>query len=244
MKYSMVFILLGISTLAGCLWWEGVGLRVFIIYLSLGFFAYAPAYWYPWPWIWQKQADGTLHPSSYLLLAPLHLLNWLSLLLAIALEKNPPFHEVAPNLWIGRRLLAGEAAFFASREAVAVLDLTCELSENRKLRRTDYLCIPVLDHTAPTQEQIRNALAFVDRRVAEAPVYVHCALGHGRSATVVIAWLLQHEPSLTVEAALTRLQTIRSGVSLEAGQLAILRKLFGKTLARQTAHAAPDGAGY
>ena len=54
--------------------------------------------------------------------------------------------------------------------------------------------------------------------MAEAPVLVHCALGHGRSACVVIAHLLHAGRAATVGEALALVAERRPGVGLNIGQ--------------------------
>lgn len=231
MKQFAAFTLLTTMMLCAILLWENTAWRIFGAYSAAGFFACALAYALRWPRVWLKRPDGTLHPLSYVLFGPLHALHWLSLLLAIRLERAKPLHEVAPNMWLGRRLLPHELGGLLGSKDVAVLDLTSEFAENRTLRRGKYLCLPILDHTAPTVEQINEALVFLDENISQTPVFVHCALGHGRSATVVAAWLLKHGRSLNTEAAVNQLQEVRSGVRLESSQMKLLKDMFPKPVA-------------
>ena len=57
------------------------------------------------------------------------------------------------------------------------------------------------------------------------PVYVHCAEGHGRSATVVAALLLLTEQVSTVEEAISNVRQARPGVGLNRQQIALLRRV-------------------
>ena len=153
----------------------------------------------------------------------MHILNWLSLWLAIRLQKESAYHEIKPGLWLGRRLIAAEAKFFRSNHA-AVLDMTSEFSENGDLLDNPYLCLPTLDRVAPAGKQLEVAVAFISRYYGERPVFVHCAVGHGRSATVVAAWLLRQDRSLDVDTAVQQIKAIRPGVNLSRDQLSVLQK--------------------
>ena len=113
---------------------------------------------------------------------------------------------------------SSEAIQQFGKAELAVLDLTCEFSESRYFARMPYLCLPTVDHTAPTQTALRAGVDFITANCRERKVYVHCALGHGRSATVVAAWLLADNPRLMVEAAIKQLQAIRPGVRLNSEQ--------------------------
>jgi protein-tyrosine phosphatase len=65
-------------------------------------------------------------------------------------------------------------------------------------------------------------VAWLTERAGEGPVYVHCALGHGRSATVVVAYLVATGRAATVQEGLASLRSKRPGVSLLAPQLDVL----------------------
>lgn len=227
-KYGSIFILLGLLLLGGCFIVETVLAQAFFIYASCSFFVCGLAYMLKSPRFWQKRNNGTISPVSLLLFAPLHALNWLSLLLAVRLQKEKPFHEIIPGLWLGRRLIRGEASFFSQSREAAVLDMTAEFPDNRNLRNKNYLCVPTLDHTAPRQEQLELAIEFIRQHISERPVFVHCALGHGRSATVVAAWLLGQNKARDVEAAEQQIKAIRPGVKLKADQISVLKDFFGK----------------
>jgi protein-tyrosine phosphatase len=154
------------------------------------------------------------------MLAPYHLLNGLTMRLA-GLGGAAPYHEIAPGLWLGRLLTAREARQLIEKHKIrAVLDLTSEFSEASPLRRLDYLSLPVLDKCAPSPSQLRRGLDFLER--ASGPVYVHCALGHGRSATFVVAHLarLQDAPLEEWEA---KVRLCRPGVRLAPAQRECIR---------------------
>jgi len=229
MKYTIIFALLGAMTLSFCFVVEGAASRAVAIFVAVDFFAYSMMYAVRQPQIFLKRRNGSIHLMSYLIFAPLHLLNWLSLFVAIQFAKERPHDKVLPNLLLGRRLLPNEAFVLARQGELAVLDLTCEFAENKRLRGLDYLCLPVLDHTAPTKQQITEALVFVEERVHRKVVFVHCALGHGRSATMVAAWLLSRKLTPDVRTAIAQLQSTRRGVKLETGQKRVLEEMFPGT---------------
>jgi protein-tyrosine phosphatase len=105
-----------------------------------------------------------------------------------------------------------------------VLDLTCEFDENRPMRNGGrYLCLPVLDNTSPTPGQLREAVQWLSEALNAGRVYVHCAAGHGRSATVVIAYLLAVGSVSSVDEGIALLKSHRPGVRLNASQQAVLR---------------------
>lgn len=104
-----------------------------------------------------------------------------------------------------------------------VVDMTAEFHEPESVRtgRT-YLCVPTLDTSVPSLEDFQ-ALIHAIARFPE-PVYVHCALGHGRSATVVIAALMATGNAASVEEAERIVKRARPGVGISAAQRRLLQQ--------------------
>ncbi|MEZ6094463.1 MAG: dual specificity protein phosphatase family protein [Pirellulaceae bacterium] len=61
--------------------------------------------------------------------------------------------------------------------------------------------MPTIDFTHPVLQDIDRALEFMDRIIASGhKVYVHCKAGRGRSATVVMAYLLTRKGMTAADA--------------------------------------------
>jgi protein-tyrosine phosphatase len=100
-----------------------------------------------------------------------------------------PWSEVAPGLILGRRPTSLDAAAFRTLGVTAILDLCAELPATAaRTGREVYLSLPVLDYDSPTAEQLDEAVRWIEQHRHIGPVYIHCALGRSRSATVVAAW--------------------------------------------------------
>ncbi|MCB9869878.1 MAG: phosphatase PAP2/dual specificity phosphatase family protein [Planctomycetes bacterium] len=124
-----------------------------------------------------------------------------------------PFAAVTDGVLFGRLPDAALAKRLRGAGVRAVLDLTAEHSETPALRGGDYLELPVLDLTTPEPAVLDRAVEFVERRATAesgAKVYVHCALGYERSATVVAAWLLHAGRCASVDEAVERVCAMRS----------------------------------
>jgi len=173
-----------------------------------------------------KRADGTLAWWAWLVWAPIF--GYMRLLheLARTLTREPVANEVAAGVWVGRRPRAHELP-----EGVAiVVDLCAELpgapgvADGRA-----YLAIPTLDATSPTPAQIARAVDAI--LAAKGAAFIHCAFGHGRSATVAAA-LLVRRGEATLEDVERKLRACRPRIGLNAhqrGALAAAVALGGAT---------------
>ena len=168
-----------------------------------------------------KRSDGRRSWGVRVLLLPYLLLTRCGFELALAFSQERAFAVAAPNLAFGRRLTEREAK---GSDFVSVLDLAAEFIEVRTFRRLPGYCsLPVFDTTAPTPEQLRCAVDWLRAAVARGPVYVHCALGHGRSACVVVAYLLATGTVANVAEGMKLLRGKRPRVRLSAAQKIALR---------------------
>jgi len=74
------------------------------------------------------------------------------------------------------------------------------------------LYIPCADYTSPTMEQIENALLFIQEQSSKGIIYVHCKAGRGRSATIVMCYLIATKKISAIQAQ-KELLTARSHAS-------------------------------
>ena len=97
-------------------------------------------------------------------------------------------------------------------------DAVFDLSGNK------YLYLPVIDDTAPTEDELREGVEFIQNSIHEnGKVYVHCAAGVGRSVTIVAAWLIK-EHNLSVEESLNKIRINRPFILPVSEQFTLLRK--------------------
>ena len=191
----------------------------FLAWSGLSFLTVAVAYVQQKPRVFGKRLDGTLAWGPCLLLLPYLVLTWLLWYCQTRFSREAVFNEVAPGLWLGRRIAANQLP----PGVTLIVDLTSEFGEPRAMRagRT-YLCLLTLDNAAPDPEAFRNAV----RQAAawDGAVYIHCALGHGRSALVAAAALAARGLAAGPEEALARVKQARPGVRLNRSQEAFLKK--------------------
>lgn len=225
MRYAIVFLVFGL-TCAFCAFTSGFLLVKFLAAgFAIAFSGVGLAYAFIGPRAFLKQANGRLPVLSYLLFWPYHGLNWLSLRGFRCVAKENAFDEICEKLYLGCRLSPGDKHEIEKLGIRSVLDLTCEFSETPAMRGVGYRCIPLLDTFAPSVEQLADGADWLAERVAQGPVYVHCALGHGRSATFVAAYLLVSGKAATPNEAVEMIRRIRSRIGLHPGQRAVLNEL-------------------
>jgi protein-tyrosine phosphatase len=166
-----------------------------------------------------KRTDGRMDTLLLLALLPYLLVTWGRWQLEWRLSRENCWDEVAPGLFVGRWPGAGGLPAGVG----LVVDMTAELPRASCVARVgEYVCLPTLDTTSPDPRRF----AEVARRAAaaKAPVYVHCALGHGRAALMAAAVLLSRELAASASEAVERLRAARPRVRLAAGQYSLLER--------------------
>lgn len=174
-----------------------------------------------WPRAFGKRPDGSLAWAAWLAWGPLFAYQWVVHAAVRRLSREPVADEVAPGVWVGRRPRAHELP----PGTALVVDLCAEFPVAAGVKEgRAYLALPTLDATAPTPAQIVLAVERV--LAAGGPAYVHCAFGHGRSATVAAAVLVRRGDAglADVEA---RMKARRPGIGLNATQRAALARAVG-----------------
>jgi protein-tyrosine phosphatase len=217
-KYVLVFLLLGIYLTV-----LGAGLGGFgwlLLWPGGSYLVLAAAYAGLGPGVCGKRPDGRLAWWAVGLMLPYLLPNWLVWYVQRFLHRKHPCSEVAPGLWLGRRVYAMELPAGTS----LVVDLTAEFPEPRGVvRGRTYVCVPTLDALAPPEDVLRDLV----RQVAGWPgtAYVHCALGHSRSALVAAAALIARGLAADADHATAVLRQVRPSVRLTEPQWRLLKRM-------------------
>jgi protein-tyrosine phosphatase len=191
----------------------------FLFWPAAAFGMVAAAYFGRGPGMFHK-AEGLLPLSTRFVLAPVLIGHYLSLL--YYRRQCRPWDEVASGVLIGRALTEAEATAALKQGVSAVLDLTAELPEATPFRASRYSNLPILDLTAPTQDQLQEAVALIAAEAAKGVVYVHCKIGYSRSAAVVGAYLLARHEATSVEDAVARLRQVRPSIIIRPEALEAL----------------------
>lgn len=194
--------------------WPAAGLAI----VATGYFGLGPSIY--------RKSGGRLPLSTRFALAPVLLGQYLSL--AYYRRRCRAWDEAAPHVFIGRQLNDAEAAEAIRQGVAAVLDLTAEFAEAAPFRAITYRNLPILDLTAPTQEQLCEAAAYIAEAAVKGTLYVHCKIGYSRSAAVVSAYLLSSGQAASAEEAVTRLRRVRPSLVVRPEAMDALR-IFERT---------------
>jgi protein-tyrosine phosphatase/membrane-associated phospholipid phosphatase len=193
---------------------------LFMLWPAVGLGITAGAYFGLGPGIFRK-ADGRLPWSTSFVLAPILIGQKLSLV--YYRRQCRAYDEVVPGVLIGRTTTEAEAAEAVKRGVTAVLDLTAEFSEAAAFLDARYRNVPILDLTAPTQDQLQAAAAFIAEESANGTVYVHCKIGYSRTASVVGAYLLASGQATMIDEAIEILQAARPSIVIRPEAMEALR---------------------
>jgi len=147
----------------------------------------------------QKSQDGRLSLGARGLLAPYLGAAWINSRLWT--RRHPQAAEVVDGVFIGRIPTARECTPFAS-----VVDLCAELSCPAA---RSYRSVPILDLTAPDDDDLREAAHAIEAARERGPVLVCCALGYSRSATAIVAWLLMTRRAASADEAIALVRKAR-----------------------------------
>jgi predicted protein tyrosine phosphatase len=206
---------LAVAGIAG--WpWGGVLLwpAFSLLMISLGYRGMGPAIF--------RKSDGRLPLAARFWLAPFllgtwHVQSWM-------LRGKEPHAELAPRVYLGRRLGRRDVARLDALGVSTVLDLTAEYDAPRWTRRMQYVNVPMLDLVAPTPNELERCIDHILKGREAGGVYIHCALGLGRSSLVAAAYLLAAGCAANVDEAIKSVRRIRPGMKLGPDMIQVLEQ--------------------
>ena len=150
-------------------------------------------------------------------------------------RRSAVFDEVSPGVFLGARLFPWEAEMLRARGVTGVIDLTSELPTAAVFARAPFErhAVPTLDRAPPTPATMDAAVRWAVARVeAGEAVYVHCAFGRGRSATVAAALLIALGRAKGAAEAVAMVAAARPSVRVKGDQYAALEGFAARRAGR------------
>lgn len=219
--YAAIFALLGLGFMSAAA--QNLGAGWLLLWPACTCLVVAGAYAGAGSRVFGKSANGGQSWAALLVLLPYILVAWVTWRIARMLSNEPACSEVAPGLWIGRRPIAGEIPPGAS----LVVDLSCELWEPASVRsKRHYVCVPMLDASLCDRVMLDQLVRRIS--AAEGGVLIHCAQGHGRSAAVAAAVMINRGIVPDLAQAISRIQARRPRARVNSSQRRIIQRLFAR----------------
>lgn len=203
-------------------------LAVLLAWLGLALAGMALAYALDSPAPLGKRPGGRISPAGYVVFWPVIGLNRLILLGHRLLIREALLDEIVPGLFLGGRPWRFDLGRLRALKIASVMDLTAEFSETRAVRELRYGGFFLMDARPGTLESLERAMAWIDGARNRGPVLVHCALGHGRSAMAVAAYLIHTGEAHDAESAIERVRQRRPGIELRGEQVRLLTRFSEK----------------
>lgn len=229
-KYGLIFLLLGSlipfvpifeeSCPPWCYAWVG------ICFLYIGI-----AYTINWPGLFGKKQVGRIPVWFHILFLPYFILLYVSNLISLWLtRKHRVWNQLTDHVYIGRRFFSFQLKHLKYHEIDSILDLTAEFSEPKfAVGRFNYRSIPILDNHVTDLDKLEKAAGWIETEVAaNRKVFIHCAMGHGRTGLVTGAWLISSNQAASAEEALMMMQTVRPALRLKTHQFRLLEAFAGR----------------
>jgi len=139
------------------------------------------------------------------------------------------YTKIPDYIYIGSNMCKGGICMIHGEEfrklgICTEINLTAEEKEYPPDDIDAYIWIPVLDGFPPTTDQLDTGTAIIDQNIKNGnTVYVHCKNGHGRSPTMVAAYLMRYR-GMDLEEAESFLKKKRPEVHIENSQKEALIK--------------------
>lgn len=177
---------------------------------------------------------GRSRAAARVVLWPYRALGGLTLyVLARWFDREGLLNAVAPGLFLGRLPFRSEGRELREAGVQGVVNLCWEFPGPGAVPGIATARVPILDGAPPTDRQFTAVVDQVARWRAEGKaVLIHCAQGHGRSATVTAAVLLRLGLAGDVERALALIRAARPGARPSRGQRAALVRFLSNTAGR------------
>ncbi|MBE8727903.1 dual specificity protein phosphatase family protein [Flavobacterium hungaricum] len=139
-----------------------------------------------------KREDGSISFFKKIFYFP-YLITYKILWLFCRKNRKNPITEILPQIFIGAKLNAKQAASFIN-EQTYIIDLCAEAEEIGYIRhQSNYFSKPLLDIGSIKQEELETLLNLLTRLHTEIKpgekIFIHCLMGYSRSVFITVFFL-------------------------------------------------------
>lgn len=207
---------------------SNVYFKLALAWFTLSYLAVSLAYLLNNPTIFRKRSDGSVPVYIRWVFHPFLWTTQLYNSWQRSRDTVPALQKIDEGLYLARRLFPSDVHHLKSENIAAILDVTAEFTSLNWVssqQHVDYLNIPVLDHSTPSNVQIYKALNWIHtHRKTGRSVMIHCALGRGRSVFVMAAYLLSQNPNSSPDDVMEKIRAIRQTARLNKRQFKALKR--------------------
>lgn len=143
------------------------------------------------------------------------------------------YSQIEDRIYIGSDLCKGNICPVHSEDfkrlGVCVeINLSAEKKETPPDNIDSYTWMPVVDGYPPNPAQLDMGTTIMDEAISNGKtVYIHCRNGHGRSPTLVAAYMIRYG-GMSADEAERKIKENRSEIHIEDSQMEALRKFSTK----------------
>ena len=134
------------------------------------------------------------------------------------------YNEIVDGVYIG----TNQCCIAGLSDVLKQVHIQCDISlEETKIDQPYgvevYVWIPTQDHSVPTIDQLQFGVDALEKFVSQKKkIYIHCKNGHGRSSTLMCAYLMKTR-NISYEDAFRIVQKHRPGAHMQKLQVDLLQ---------------------
>ncbi|WP_434939595.1 diacylglycerol kinase family protein [Shewanella sp. HL-SH8] len=213
-----------------CVLFNSPWAKFFIGWLALSLGLVSFAYWFNAGGVFRKKQNGSIPWYISWGFVPFLLGCQVYNAWARKHDKVPAIQKIEDQLYLACRLFPSDIEYLKTQGVDAILDVTAEfdaLDGTLLAEDIDYLNVPVLDHSVPSEAQLNQAINWLNNQVRNGKkVVVHCALGRGRSVLVLASYLACRDSKSNLEDVLHSINEIRHTARLNKWQFTKVSQMY------------------
>lgn len=134
------------------------------------------------------------------------------------------YSQISPQIYIGSQHSSAGKRILTKMGITSIINMRSEHDDSQHdLVFGDYYYLPTMEFSAPSIEQIQNAIGFMQRVIEKSgKIYIHCSEGISRAPTLAAAYFIQQ--GMTVSDAVATIKKSRPFINILPLQMARLKE--------------------